>query len=227
MCARVALFSDGLFIGDIGDFLGDFVNDIGILTPRYNIAPTQQLPALLNDRRYTMTSFGLIPHWAREAGRRPVNARAESVAEKPTFRASFERRRALVPVNGFYEWQRSGKHRQPYWIHPADGGYFALGAVWDEWYDNDSGQIVTSSAIITTEPNDLMQTIHNRMPVMIPRESWKLWLDSGVHEYEAVRGLLHPRSSEWMEAYPVSSRVNVPANDDAGLIARASRGTLF
>lgn len=227
MCARVAFFSDGLFIGDIGDFLGGFVNEIGILTPRYNIAPTQQLPALLNDRRYTMTSFGLIPRWAKAAGRRPVNARAESIAEKPMFRTSFERRRALVPVNGFYEWQRTGKQKQPYWIHPTDRDYFALGALWDEWYDNDSGEIITSTAIITTEPNDLMRPIHDRMPVIIPGESWKLWLDSGVHGQEAVRNLLHPCSSEWMEAYPVSSRVNAPANDDAKLMARASWGTLF
>jgi putative SOS response-associated peptidase YedK len=227
MCARVGFFSDGLFINDVHAVLGNFVNDIGTLTPRYNIAPSQDLPTLLNDRRYTMTSFGLIPHWAKDAKRRPANARAESVAEKPMFRSSFQRKRALVPVNGFYEWQQLGKEKQPYWFRPTTGDYFALGAIWDEWHDNDSGEVITSSAIITTEPNDLMRPIHDRMPVIIPRASWGLWLDSEVHEQEVLRDLLQPCNSDLMEAYPVSTHVNSPANDNADLIVRASRGTLF
>jgi putative SOS response-associated peptidase YedK len=227
MCARVGFFSDGLFVNDAHAVLGDFVNDIGTLTPRYNIAPSQPLPALLNNRHYTDTAFGLIPRWAKDAKRRPVNARAETVAQKPMFRSSFKHRRALVPVNGFYEWRQIGRHKQPYWVYPTEGDYFALGALWDEWFDSESGETLTTSAIITTAPNELMHDIHDRMPVIIPKESWGLWLASEVTEYEALRDLLQPFRSDLMGTHMVSARVNSPANDDADLIVPTFQETLF
>lgn len=132
-----------------------------------------------------------------------------------------------MPVNGFYEWQKVGKHKQPYWIHPMDQDYFALGAVWDEWHDNMTGEVITSTAIITTEANDLMKPIHDRMPVILPKESWALWLDENVQDYGVLKELMRPGDSSLMDAYTVSTRVNSPANDDAGLIGHSKAITLF
>jgi len=227
MCGRVGFFSDGLFINDAQALLGDLINDIGMLHPHYNIAPSQSLPALLSNRHYTNTTFGFIPHWAKEPKIHPINARAETIDEKPMFRGSFRHKRALIPVNGFYEWHQEGGSKQPYWFHPKEGDYFALGAIWDEWYDNRDEKTVTSSAIITTEANSLMAPIHDRMPVIIPKASWALWLDSEVTEAEALYDLLQPCSSDIMEAYRVSTRVNSPVNDDADLLSPMSPETLF
>jgi len=227
MCGRVGFFSDGLFINDAEALLGDFINDIGVLSPHYNIAPSQSLPALLSNRHYTNTTFGFIPHWAKEPKIHPINARAETINEKPMFRGSFRHKRALIPVNGFYEWHQEGGRKQPYWFHPKEGDYFALGAIWDEWYDNRDEKIITSSAIITTEANSLMEPIHDRMPVIIPKASWAMWLDDEVNEPEALYELLQPSSSDIMAAYKVSTRVNSPVNDDADLLAPMSPETLF
>ena len=227
MCGRVGFFSDGLFINDVQAVLGDFVNDIGTLTPHYNIAPSQPLPASLSNRHYMNTEFGLIPHWAKDRKFHPINARAETINEKPMFRTSFRHKRALVPVNGFYEWHQEGSHKQPYWFHPREGDYFALGAIWDEWYDNEREEIITSSAIITTEANTLMEPIHDRMPVIIPKASWALWLDSDVNEPEALYDLLQPSSSDIMVAHKVSTRVNSPVNDDLKLLDPMSPETLL
>ncbi|WP_345974530.1 SOS response-associated peptidase [Sulfurimonas sp. HSL3-7] len=227
MCGRVGFFSDGLFINDVQAVLGDFVNDIGYLTPHYNIAPSQALAALLNNHHYTETSFGLIPHWAKDRKRQLINARAETINDKPMFRGSFRHKRALIPVNGFYEWHQEGGHKQPYWIHPTESDYFALGAIWDKWYDNEQEKSITTSAIITTASNELMEPIHDRMPVIIPKESWGLWLDSEVQEPEALYELLQPCGSDRMVAYKVSTRVNSPVNDDAELLAPMSPETLF
>jgi len=227
MCGRVGFFSDGLFINDAQALLGDLINDIGMLHPHYNIAPSQDLPTLLSNHHYTYTSFGFIPHWAKAPKIHPINARAETINEKPMFRGSFRHKRALIPVNGFYEWHQEGGHKQPYWFHPKEGDYFALGAIWDEWYDNRDEKIITSSAIITTEANSLMEPIHDRMPVIIPKASWALWLDSEVTEAEALYELLQPSSSDIMAAYKVSTRVNSPVNDDADLLSPMSPETLF
>mgnify|MGYP000087235800 CR=1 FL=1 len=227
MCGRVGFFSDGLFINDAQALLGDFINDIGTLTPHYNIAPSQPLATLLNNGHYTYSHFGFIPHWAKDKKLHPVNARAETINDKAMFRSSFRHKRALVPVNGFYEWRKEGAHKQPYWIYPSEGDYFALGAIWDEWYDNGLDSSMSTTAIITTAPNSVMEPIHDRMPVIIPKESWGVWLDSKVDEPEALFELLQPVGSKTMHAHRVSTRVNSPANDDADLLASGPSETLF
>ena len=170
MCARTAFYDETAFITDLQSTLGDFTNAYDF-SPSYNITSSQSIQAILNTKQYRQTAFGLIPHWAKEAKNRSVNARAESIFEKPSFEIAIRERRALIPVNGYYEWQIKGKFKQPYYITPSQGDYFALAAVWDEWLDNATGKIITTSAIITTTPNNTLASIHDRMPIIIPKKS--------------------------------------------------------
>ncbi len=227
MCGRVGFFDDVQWQQALRESKLWYENRVASFRPSYNIAPSQQLPALLSDHRYINTSFGLIPHWAKTAENRPINARSESIDEKPMFRDSFQHKRALIPINGFYEWRKEGKLKQPYWFHPTEQDYFALGGIWDEWYDNELGRSVISSAIITTRPNATMAPIHDRMPVIIPKESWALWLDSEVQEKELLQELFAPCESDKISAYRVSTRVNSPVNDDAALLLPKQAVTLF
>ncbi len=227
MCGRVGFFDDAQWQQALRESHLWHEDRVISFNPSYNIAPSQQLPALLSDRRYINTSFGLIPHWAKSAGNRPINARSESIDEKLMFRDSFRHKRSLIPINGFYEWRKEGREKQPYWIHPTQQEYFALGGIWDEWYDNEAGRSVISSAIITTRPNATMAPLHDRMPVIIPKASWDLWLDSEVQEKELLQELLEPSGSDDMTAYRVSTRVNSPVNDDASLLLPMRAATLF
>jgi putative SOS response-associated peptidase YedK len=143
-----------------------------------------------------------------------INARAETVAEKPSFRAAFRRRRCLIPADGFYEWKKEvgQKRKTPIYIRLNSGKPFALAGLWERWYSSDGSEIL-SCAIITTRPNEMMVNIHNRMPVILPPESYDLWLDSGEPDREALQSLLTPYPAGEMHAYPVSTVVNSPAND--------------
>ena len=149
---------------------------------------------------------------------------------KPSFRESFRHRRCIIPVNGFFEWKKDGKHKIPYWIYPSSTNkarnFFALAGIWDEWKDKNTGEIITSSAIITTEPNELMKPIHDRMPVILKPDEWKLWLDPKVEEGEVLQPLLDPYDTKLMDAYEVSTYVNSPAHDDPKVI-EAVKSTLF
>ncbi len=194
------------------------------LQPRYNIAPTQPVAVVANDGKNRLDYFtwGLVPSWAKdpEIGSRMINARAETLAEKPSFRNAFRRRRCLVLADGFYEWRASAdsKRKTPMYIQLASGKPFAFAGLWEVWNGPDGSQIL-SCTIITTSPNALMEPIHNRMPVILPPEAYPLWLLPGEQDPARLASLLAPYPAEGMHAYPVSTLVNSPANDLPACIA--------
>jgi len=223
MCGRFTLTVDP---ADLAEAFPDFTFP-GQLTPRYNIAPTQPVLALPNDGTGKADFFvwGLIPSWAKDPtiGSHLINARAETLSEKPSFRAAYKYRRCLIPSNGFYEWQaRPGtKVKVPHFIHLKSGTVFAFAGLWEEWFAPDGSQ-VKSATIVTTAPNSLMETIHNRMPVIIPPESYMNWLDPAPKPTGSLQSLLVPYPGDKMQAYPVSMLVNSPANDNPNCIIPAS-----
>ena len=217
MCGRYSL------IADIGELRERFDFDGSELThaPRYNIAPTQMALAVTNgsERRGSYMRRGLIPSWAKSAsvGSRMINARAEMVAERPSFRTALQRRRCLVLADGFYEWKGKGSGKRPMRIVMASGEPFAFAGVWDAWRDP-KGEVLRSCTIITTSANELLSPIHDRMPVILPRELESLWLDHDIQDYAALGGILTPYITDEMEAYEVSSLVNNPANDGPEMV---------
>ena len=168
--------------------------------------------------------WGLIPSWAKDKsiGSRMINARAETVAEKPSFRNALRRRRCLVLADGFYEWRRVGKTKTPMRIVMRSGEPFAFAGLWETWTDPE-GTVIPSCTIITTTPNDLLSPIHNRMPVILPRDLEEFWLDESVDDPVAVTNVLTPHPAEAMEVYEVSSLVNSVANGGAEVIERVNR----
>jgi len=191
--------------------------------PRFNVAPTQPILAVANDSQNAADFFvwGLIPTWAKdpEIGSRLINARAETLAEKPSFRGSYKYKRCLIFADGFYEWKTEPgtKTKTPYFIRLASGQPFAFAGLWDAWNSPD-GSLVKSATIITTEPNSLMAALHNRMPVILPAESYTQWLDPAPQKPETLQSLLKPFEADQMSAHPVSTMVNSPANDRPELI---------
>ncbi len=189
------------------------------LEARYNIAPSQFLACIRsnpqsNDRECIQLKWGLVPFWAKEPsiGHKLINARAETVAEKPAFRKAFIRQRCLVLADGFYEWKVEGKFKRPHYFHFADNRPFAFAGLWEHW-EKVPDRAVDSCAVITTAPNDLMEPIHNRMPVILHPEDYALWLDNSMHDSQYLLSLLQPYPSQEMQAYPVSPMVNNPLND--------------
>jgi putative SOS response-associated peptidase YedK len=166
--------------------------------------------------------WGLVPHWAKELsfGNRCINARAETVSTTPAFRDAFKSRRCIIPASGFYEWRRDGKTKTPYAIVPADEPLFAFAGLWENWRDKsqEGAEWIRTAAIITGEPNELLAPIHNRMPVILPREAWAKWIGEEAARKEELQALLRPFPAEQMRAYPISTRVNTPKNDDAELL---------
>lgn len=194
------------------------VANVPPLTPRYNIAPTQAVAAVLQtaehpERRLEMLQWGLIPSWAKDTtmGARLINARSETVTEKPAFRGAFRYRRCLIVADGFYEWQQQGRQKQPFYCHLKDEQPFGFAGLWEIWEKN--GNAIASCTILTTEPNEVMQPIHDRMPVILHPKDWEVWLDPNVQKSELLQPLLRPYPAEEAIAYPVSTLVNKPAND--------------
>lgn len=189
--------------------------------PRFNIAPTQPILAIPNDdqRRADFFIWGLIPMWAKDPsiGNRLINARAETIEEKPSFRGSLKYKRCLILADGFYEWKAAGKTKIPYFIHMNDRKPFAFAGLWDSWNSPDGSQI-KSCTIITTEPNDLMTLIHNRMPAILHPRDYAKWLDPSAQTPESLKPLIKPYPAEMMNAYPVSTMVNKPENDIPDLV---------
>ena len=188
---------------------------------RYNIAPGTDIPVIRRSpeglRVLHPLRWGLIPRWTKDPtiGARLVNARSESVTEKPAFRDAFRRRRCLVPVDGFYEWKSEGKVKQPYYFSAVSGAPLALAGVWESWKAPD-GSILRTVCLLTTEANELMAPVHNRMPVIVGKEHWGVWLDDPV---ENVTPLLKPYANVDLQAWAVDRRVSRSADDDAGLVA--------
>jgi putative SOS response-associated peptidase YedK len=190
---------------------------------RFNVAPTTEAAVVVqrDDRRaVTAYRWGLVPHWAEDPriGNRMFNARAETLATSPAFRDAFRRRRCLVPVDSFYEWRREGKIRQPFRIVGTDRRPLALAGLWSGWRDPDTSEVRRTFAIVTTGPNELMRSIHDRMPVVVPSESWERWLDPALPDPGELQGLLGPAPDGSLEAYPVSRAVNDVRNEGPGLI---------
>jgi putative SOS response-associated peptidase YedK len=200
-------------------------------TARYNIAPTQPISAIAQvehngvreashreafqrNREYRIFQWGLVPSWSKDPtiGDRLFNARAETIAEKPSFRAAFKRRRCLIIADGFYEWMRDGKKKQPFYFKLVNGNLFGLAGIWEVWEGGD-GSYLETCTILTTEPNELMQPIHNRMPVIIHPEDYALWLDPTVQNAGNLQHLLRPYEGEAMQVHPVSTTVNNARNE--------------
>lgn len=197
------------------------------LPPSYNVAPTDPVYAVAeHDGERLLVSFrwGLIPWWARDRkiAARNINARAETVAEKPAFRRSFETRRCIVPADGFYEWQRKPKGKLPHYIYRADAAPLALAGLWAAWKDPDTGERVTTCAVVTTEPNAKLASIHDRMPVVLPPSAWGRWLDPEFADTAALRALLAPAPASDFALHPVSTLVNKVANNVPECIAELS-----
>jgi putative SOS response-associated peptidase YedK len=194
------------------------------LVPKYNIAPTQPVPTILSagDRRqFKMLRWGLIPAWAKDAtmGAKLINARAETVAEKPAFRTAFRHRRCLVIADGFYEWQQQKGKKQPFYFRFQNGQPFAFAGLWESWQAPD-GEKIDSCTLLTTAANTLLQPIHDRMPVILKPEDYNQWLDPQIQKPEQLQPLLQSYSSEAMVSYPVSTKVNNPTNDSPECIER-------
>lgn len=194
------------------------------VAPRYNIAPTQPVAVAPNDgkNRLDFYLWGLVPSWAKDAsiGNRMINARSETLIEKPSFRTAFRRRRCLIPASGFYEWKQEAgsKTKIPMYIQLKSGAPFALAGLWESWNAPD-GSILFSCTIITTGPNTLMESIHNRMPVILPPQAYATWLAPGEADPQTLQNLLVPYPADEMAARPVSRLVNDPANDSPACIA--------
>lgn len=214
MCGRFSLAADASELQ--AAFPGFFVPEQ--VSPRYNVAPTQPILAIPNniEKRADIFVWGLIPSWSKDPtiGVRMINARAEGLAEKPSFRGPYRYKRCIIPVTGFYEWKKNPeeKTKTPYNICMQGGGVFGLAGLWDEWLSSD-GSIVRSCTIITTTPNPLMAQLHDRMPVILAPQDYSTWLDPKPVKPGELDGLLKPYPQQHMAAYAVSTLVNSASND--------------
>jgi len=222
MCGRFTLTVNP---ADLQDTFSNF-SFPAKFAPRFNIAPSQPVLAIPNDDKLTANFFvwGLIPMWAKDPtiGSRLINARGETIAEKPSFRGSYRHKRCLIVADGFYEWKAFGakKTKTPYFIHMKDRQPFAMAGLWDSWESPDGSSLKTCT-IITTKPNELMELIHDRMPVILHPREYAKWLDAAPQTPERLDPLLKPFPADNMTAYPVSTLVNKPANDTPELVVPA------
>ncbi len=220
MCGRYSLTTPLEAVRQLFDF-----PERPNLAVRVNIAPSQAVAAVrlgaeeAGERHFVWLRWGLIPSWAKEPGigNRMINARAETIAEKPAFRAAFRRRRCLIPADGFYEWKTEQGRKQPYRIALESGAPFAFAGLWERWEGSGEEGPVESCTIITTEANARLKAIHHRMPVILAPNAYEPWLDPATPGAEA-QALLGPAPSEWFTAFRVSPKINSPANDDPALI---------
>jgi len=224
MCGRYALILSAGRLAEV--FVADVATEI---EPRYNIAPTQKAPIVRfrrdGGREIIGARWGLIPGWAKDPkiGARMINARSETVADKPAFRSALRRRRCLVPASGFFEWRKTPHGKQPYFMHAGADQVLALAGLWESWTAPDESPLETYT-ILTTRPNDLVSPIHHRMPVILPLEHHSEWLGPKQLPAETLAQMLRPYPPEGMTVRPVSRRVNSPANDDPACIAELQQG---
>jgi putative SOS response-associated peptidase YedK len=224
VCGRMTQVTDPAEVARIFDAEPRLDPASADTAPRYNVAPTQALTVVLQradeGRVVEQHRWGLIPSFSKSAkdGAKRINARAETVASSPSFRSSFARRRCIVPSDGFYEWRRTGGPRQPFFLHPPEGAVLAMAGLWAVWKDPETGLWVPSAAVITTAANRLVGTIHDRMPVLLPREAWDDWLDPAVDDQEYLLSLLEPAPDDVLDMVAVSTRVNNVRNDGPELL---------
>jgi len=218
MCGRFKLSHRKQIIEEYFD-ASDWQDD---WSPRYNVAPTQPVLVIRQHprapvRHISTMHWGLIPHWAKDSSGAAgmINARSETASTKPAFRDPLKYRRCLIPADGFYEWQRTGTSKQPFCFEVNQGELFAFAGLWDGW-KNAEGQWIKTCSILTTVPNAVTATVHDRMPAILHPDSYDLWLDPEVNNVGVVLELVKPYDAQSMRCYPVSSRVNHAANDDEG-----------
>ena len=218
MCGRFTLEPTARFYERF-----QIANRLERIEPRYNIAPSQEVPIIIKQspNKVMMMKWGLIPHWAKDSkiGYKTINARAETIADKPMFRSSLKSKRCLVPASGFYEWQTTQQGKIPHYIHLNKEALFAFAGLYDIW-KNEKEQEVYTFTIITTSPNTLIEKIHNRMPVILKESDEDKWLDTENITVEIALKMLAPYRASGMEAYPISRKVNSPENDTPDLIVR-------
>ncbi len=220
MCGRYAIYGPiSRANRDSIEFLGEEVT----FQPTYNAAPTQSLPVLRTaggGRELGLLRWGLVPSWAKDPaiGARMINARSETAAEKPAFRAAFRRRRCLVPMCGFYEWQKSAGPKVPHHVRLLNAEIFAAAGLHEHWPGRDGADPIESYTILTTSANEMMRALHDRMPVILHERDYEAWLDPDNDDTEALAALLVPFPAEEMRAWPVSTRVNNARNDGPALI---------
>ena len=216
MCGRFAFFSPAEAIASLFG-----LSDIPTLTPHFNIAPSQDVFVIHKPDDQRIGEFfrwGLVPFWAKDPaiGNRMINARAETLAEKPSFRTAYKRRRCLLPVDGFFEWKKTPDGKQPWFISSAEAQPMLFAGLWDEW-QGDEGNPLRSCTIITTAANGFMQDLHQRMPVIVSPDQAGIWLDNSS-DRAATDAVLDKAHDTDLQAWPVSRRVNSPRNDDPDLI---------
>ncbi|HLU22896.1 SOS response-associated peptidase [Lederbergia graminis] len=218
MCGRYSLFANK---EDIAERFGfDLLEDFE-WEERYNVAPSQEVMAIVGSdkgNRVGTLRWGLVPSWAADPkiGYKMINARMETVDQKPSFKRLLSRRRCIIPADGFYEWKRNGKEKQPYRFQLKSKEVFGFAGLWDRWQQGD--QTIQSCTIITTEANDVVKDIHDRMPVILTQESEQIWLDRSIEDSELLKTQLVSYPADEMELYPISSLVNSPKNDRREII---------
>lgn len=221
MCGRFTLTTSAETIASL--FAG---LQLPPLKPRYNIAPTQMVSCIRsgieNEMEYAQLRWGLVPSWSKDLkmGARMINARGETVAEKPSFRSAFKRRRCLILADGFYEWKKEGGEKQPYYVTKTDEKPFCMAGLWESWKNKETDETVQSCTIITTSANEFMSPLHDRMPVILDGEHHPLWLDSEFEDRKRLESLLKPFADEaGLQKRPVNKIVNRPINDSPECIA--------
>lgn len=223
MCGR---FSLTFTSRDLGEYF-HLKQDLPLI-PRYNIAPSQYVAAIRREdgeRILRELHWGLIPFWAkdRKIGYRTINARAETAHKSPSFREAFRSRRCLIPATGFYEWDKTGGSKQPYFIYPTNNKPMAFAGLWERWHDKEGEKVIESCTILTTAASTPVARLHNRMPVILKPENFDLWLDPEEHRVEPLRALLLPSAAEILAMYPVSRYVNKAANEGAQCLEPAGQ----
>jgi putative SOS response-associated peptidase YedK len=227
MCGRFSQFKEfrEIRLRFDPDQLGADWNESLFLQPRYNIAPSQMVPVIVREgsRQLGLKSWGLAPSWAKDRtiGEKMINARSETLAEKPSFKRLLFTRRCIVPATGFYEWAKEGKRKVPMYFRMKDGGLFGFAGLWDRWKSQAApGRDFESFTIITTAPNELLATVHHRMPAILKCNEEERWLDPDLKDGAALLSMLRPYPADEMEGYEVSRAVNSPLNDGPECIAR-------
>jgi putative SOS response-associated peptidase YedK len=190
--------------------------------PRYNIAPTQPIAIVRlveGERRFALVRWGLLPSWVKEpkAFSLVINARGESILDKPAFRAAMKRRRCLIPADGFYEWQKAGDRKRPFFIHAKTGTPLAFAGLWETW-TGPNGEELETAAIVTTRANSTLAPIHERMPVIVPPEAFDFWLNCNDVDAKTAEAMVAPAPDDLLEAYEISTAVNRTANDNPELL---------
>lgn len=221
MCGRYSLFAD---FKKIEDRFGEATFDVEEYEESYNIAPSQLVISVINDgikNRLGYLKWGLVPSWAKDPkiGFKMINARAETVHEKPSFREALKKKRCLIVADSFYEWKRTEDRKVPMRIKMKNNELFAMAGLWESW-TSPSGEIVHTCTILTTEPNDLMSTIHDRMPVILKEKDEQTWLNPAIKTIDELKPFLIPLENGLLEAYEVSDKVNSPKNNAPELIVK-------